>query len=171
MINCDVVDPATLVNTSKHTANDSYRVTLTDVDAFTYIATDDSSDESESRPSLVRSRSSPSLAPSSPSAKQSKQLVHIRAPSKLTQWRRGQSVVIQWDRVNVSVSEVRIVLLRKGAPAGSYTIVADHVENNGLFVFMRVPFGLVPDSDYYLRIMSMDGKQYTDSECFSVCSS
>ncbi|ETV88799.1 hypothetical protein H257_00294 [Aphanomyces astaci] len=179
MFNCDVIvddSPLMMVNTTKF-GNDkhTYASVTTEMDAFAYLdsASDDpviDDDEPLSSPpptspsSLTRSNSSPSMTSHAINSKP--QLVHIRAPSRETVWRQGLPAVIQWNPLMSSVSEVRILLLQRG---GAHKMVADHVENNGLFVYMRVPQGLAsPDSDYSLRIMSMDGKHFVDSDSFTI---
>ncbi|KAF0686367.1 Aste57867_21811 [Aphanomyces stellatus] len=168
MFQCDDTPSSTLVSSSSHptTMAHKYQVSLDDVDAFSYLDAEDTRPCSPPPPpaTLVRSRSTPLASVST-----DKPLVHILSPYEGTIWRRGQPLVIQWTPLAASVSEIRIVLRQKStASTGAYAIVADHVENNGLFVYMRAPVGLCPGSDYFLCIMSMDGKQVVDSECFTV---
>ncbi|KAH9111333.1 hypothetical protein AeMF1_014111 [Aphanomyces euteiches] len=111
---------------------------------------------------LPRSRSAPSLA----SLDGESSFICVHSPKPESVWKWGQSAFLMWERRDASISEVRIVLRRKGASAS--TLVADHVENNGLFVYQAVPAGITPANDYYIRIMSMDGTQVADSGCFSI---
>ncbi|KAF0697042.1 Aste57867_12226 [Aphanomyces stellatus] len=76
-------------------------------------------------------------------------------------WHHGQAAIVRWDPPAV-VSEVRILLFRASSP-NAVAIVADHVENNGLFVLPRMPLTLPPRDDYILRILSVD-----DSICFAI---
>ncbi|KAF0686365.1 Aste57867_21809 [Aphanomyces stellatus] len=111
---------------------------------------------------LSRSRSAPSLA----ALADQSTFACVHSPNKDSVWRWGQPAFLMWERRDMSVSEIRIVLRRKGASTS--TIVADHVENNGLFVYMSVPPGMTPSNDYYVCIMSMDGANAVDGECFSI---
>ncbi|RHY37246.1 hypothetical protein DYB30_006649 [Aphanomyces astaci] len=91
---------------------------------------------------------------------------HITSPSISTVWHRGAPALIQWECTS-NISEVRLVLLRT-TNANAYAIVADHVENNGFFVFSHVPTTLPSGDDYFLRILSMDGHHGADTSCFSI---
>ncbi|KDO28246.1 hypothetical protein SPRG_06296 [Saprolegnia parasitica CBS 223.65] len=115
---------------------------------------------------LVRSKSWGSLARAATTPK----LLNVRAPKQQTHWRRSQPAILQWAPLDISVAEIRIVLLQKSSLTNtrSYTIIADHVENNGLFVLKQVPASLTKDKDYFVRFMSMDGKLFVDSETFSI---
>ncbi|KAF0697031.1 Aste57867_12259 [Aphanomyces stellatus] len=79
-------------------------------------------------------------------------------------WYHGQAAIIRWEPPT-AVSEIRILLFRASSPTFC-AIVADHVENNGLFVLPRVPHTFPPRDDYVLRILSVDG--HTDSTCFAI---
>ncbi|OQR93654.1 hypothetical protein ACHHYP_02363 [Achlya hypogyna] len=116
---------------------------------------------------LVRSKSWGSLANA---VRSSPKLLNVRAPKAQTHWRRNQPAILQWVPLDISVAEIRIVLLQKSSLSNTrqYTIVADHVENNGLFVLKHVPATLSKDKDYFVRFMSMDGKLFVDSETFSI---
>ncbi|KAF0686358.1 Aste57867_21802 [Aphanomyces stellatus] len=92
----------------------------------------------------------------------------ITAPTVSSTWQRGRPAIIQWEPVDhAAIAEVRIVLLRTNHPNGC-AILADHVENNGLFVLTNVPGSLPPAADYFLRIVSMDGQHGADSNCFAI---
>jgi hypothetical protein len=119
------------------------------------------STESPSSVELLRSFSSPSLETSEIVSET--KLTNIRAPGAKIYWRRGLPAIILWNPWDLSVKEIRIVLLRKRKCPREYTIVAEHVENNGLFVLTQVPRDLAKENDYFLRFMSMDGKQFVDS--------
>ncbi|ETW09015.1 hypothetical protein H310_01486 [Aphanomyces invadans] len=172
MFKCDViVDSSTMTASTKFRTDRHYPTVATEMDAFAYLdspSLDDPAEDSNndvpstSSPSLTRANSSPSMTSAKP------QLVHIRAPLKESVWRQGLPAVIQWNPSMAGVSEVRILLVQR---SGAYMMVADHVENNGLFVYMRVPPGLAsPEADYFLRIMSMDGKHFVDSDSFIISS-
>ncbi|CAK4107325.1 unnamed protein product [Aphanomyces euteiches] len=92
---------------------------------------------------------------------------HITAPTISSVWHRGMPAIIQWERTNPSIAEIRIVLLRSSQPKAC-AIVADHVENNGLFVVPQVPSHLPVGDNYFLRILSMDGHQGADTHTFAI---
>ena len=117
--------------------------------------------------SLSRSKSAPSLKALLVEEKHPPTFATVRAPAKSTTWRAGQSAFLLWDRHDPSVAEIRIVLRRKSA-SNVYIIIADHVENNGMFMCKHVPRDLVSAADYYVRVMSMDGKHVVDGDLFVI---
>ncbi|OQR95837.1 hypothetical protein THRCLA_07529 [Thraustotheca clavata] len=141
------------------TSFDDFEVDTTDLDIPTTPET--------SPRTLVRSKSWGSLANI---VVRSPKLLNVRAPKQQSHWRRNQPAILQWVPLDLSVAEIRIVLLQKSSLANTrkYTIIADHVENNGLFVLKQVPLTLSKDRDYFVRFMSMDGKLFVDSDTFSI---
>ncbi|ETV88800.1 hypothetical protein H257_00295 [Aphanomyces astaci] len=115
---------------------------------------------------LPRSRSAPTLVALEV---ESMAFAMVHSPNKDSVWRWGQPAFLMWERRDMSVSEVRIVLRRKGANA--CTIIADHVENNGLFMYKAVPAGTTPAADYFISIMSMDSTQIVRGDLFTVVAS
>ncbi|RHY26045.1 hypothetical protein DYB32_007909 [Aphanomyces invadans] len=101
----------------------------------------------------------------------SKSQLAVTAPAKDALWLRGQPAQVQWEPVNLSVDQVRIVLLQTSSIAnqtGAYTMVAECTSNNGVFEYRKVPWGLCMDNDYFIRVMSLDGQQFVDGDCFSI---
>ncbi|KAG9415974.1 hypothetical protein AC1031_000364 [Aphanomyces cochlioides] len=101
----------------------------------------------------------------------SKSQLAVTAPAKDAMWLRGQPAQVEWDPTNLPVDKVRIVLLQTTSIAnqtGAYTMVAECTENNGVFEYRKVPWGLCMDNDYFIRIMSLDGQHFIDGDCFSI---
>jgi len=94
-------------------------------------------------------------------------LVDVICPSKVTVWRRGQPVCIEWKVLDAQVGAVRIELMEEGSSAT--TIIAKETPNNGFFTYAKVPWGMQCGPTYFLRISSTaDPTRYMTTSFFQI---
>ncbi|KAF0683222.1 Aste57867_24654 [Aphanomyces stellatus] len=91
----------------------------------------------------------------------------ITAPTAQSTWMRGQSASVHWDVWAIGAEKVKIYLMQKSSRA--YTKMEDCTDNTGCFDYRKVPWGLVMNSDYFIRIVAHDDDlHFIDSDCFEI---
>ena len=91
----------------------------------------------------------------------------ITSPTRNSIWYRGHHVVIRWNYLNLKLKKIRLELRQIGSEAT--TLVCECTENNGLYEYDRVPWGMLADNDYYIRLSSIDNRSFhVESEIFSI---
>lgn len=91
----------------------------------------------------------------------------IVSPSRLSSWVRGLPIAIEWNASNFPPeSTFRIELCHVNSSAT--TLVAGEVENSGLFIYKRVPWGMNIGEGYYIRIVENKRRQVVTSPMFRI---
>lgn len=75
----------------------------------------------------------------------------IVSPSCHSSWIRGLPIAIEWKASDFNSDTVRIELCRLGSSAT--TCVAENVPNTGLFIYRRVPWGMIIGGGYFIKIV------------------
>nr|CCA18162.1 conserved hypothetical protein [Albugo laibachii Nc14] len=81
--------------------------------------------------------------------------VKVTDPTIGTRWIRGQSAAIKWNVLDPTVERVAIMIMSEGSSAT--TVVTNSTPNDGIFTYLKVPWGMECGTKYFLRFTNVQG--------------
>lgn len=79
--------------------------------------------------------------------------VKVIIPTTGTRWIRGQSAAIKWNVLDPTVERVAITIMSEGSSAT--TVVTNSTPNDGIFTYLKVPWGMECGTKYFLRFTNV----------------